>query len=156
MRISSVDSTDLFRGTTARPLQVIRVRLANTGPGSVGAQDTVRVTIGSTSSNVLKVAQPPTEGTLYGETTGGVVHTWSDYQNAAGRNGPSISSNQTIEVSCRADGFRVADGNTWWYRIASSPWNSAYYASADGFYNDGTDSGSLAGTPFVDLNVPIC
>ena len=45
MRISSVDSTDLFRGSTARPLQVIKVRLANVGPGSVGERDTVLVTI---------------------------------------------------------------------------------------------------------------
>jgi hypothetical protein len=24
----------------------------------------------------------------------------------------------TIQVTCRAQGFRVADGNTWWYLIA--------------------------------------
>jgi alpha-mannosidase len=45
MLISSVDSTDLFRGSTARPLQVIRVRVVNAGPGSVGERDTVLVTI---------------------------------------------------------------------------------------------------------------
>ena len=35
MRISGVDSTDLFRGTTARPRQLIRVRLVNDGLGSL-------------------------------------------------------------------------------------------------------------------------
>ena len=45
MRISGVDSTDLFRGSTARPLQVIKVRLANVGPSSAGERDTVLVTI---------------------------------------------------------------------------------------------------------------
>jgi hypothetical protein len=53
-------------------------------------------------------------------------------------------------------GFRVADGNTWWYRIASGPWNGAFYVSADAFYNNGQTSGSLIGTPFVDPAVPDC
>ena len=37
----------------------------------------------------------------------------------------------------------MADGDTWWYEIASSPWNNASYASADAFYNNGDTSGSL-------------
>jgi hypothetical protein len=53
-------------------------------------------------------------------------------------------------------GFRVADGDTWWYKVASSPWNGTYYASADAFYNNGQTSGSLVGTPFVDASVPNC
>jgi hypothetical protein len=61
-----------------------------------------------------------------------------------------------VEVACKISGFRVADGDTWWYRIASSPWNNAYYASADAFYNNGQTSGSLKGTPFVDERVPNC
>lgn len=62
----------------------------------------------------------------------------------------------TVEISCRLTGFKVADGNTWWYRIPSSPWNNAYYVSADAFYNNGQTSGSLHGTPFVDPSVPGC
>jgi hypothetical protein len=51
----------------------------------------------------------------------------------------------------------VADGNTWWYEIGSSPWNNVYYASADAFYNEpGVTTGSLVGTPFVDPAVPLC
>ena len=62
----------------------------------------------------------------------------------------------TVQITCALTGFRVADGNTWWYQIASSPWNNSY-SSADAFYNEpGVTSGSLLGTPFVDPNVPIC
>jgi alpha-mannosidase len=35
MRISAVTSTDLFTGSTRRPLQIIRVTLVNEGPGAV-------------------------------------------------------------------------------------------------------------------------
>jgi alpha-mannosidase len=45
MRISGVDSTDLFGGTSARPLQLIRLSLINEGPSAVTATDTVVVTI---------------------------------------------------------------------------------------------------------------
>ena len=87
---------------------------------------------------------------------GGVAHTWTNYASAGGNEGPSIASNQTVQIACKVTGFKVADGNTWWYRIASSPWNNAFYVSADAFYNDGATSGSLSGTPFVDPAVPSC
>jgi hypothetical protein len=95
---------------------------------------------------------PPT----YAETVGGVTHTWTNYGNAGGTQGPSIATSQTVQVACKVTGFRVADGDTWWYRVASSPWNGTFYASADAFYNNGQTSGSLHGTPFVDNNVPNC
>lgn len=95
---------------------------------------------------------PPT----YAETTGGVTHTWTNYTNAGGTEGPSIPSNTTVQIACKLAGFRVADGNTWWYRIASSPWSGAFYGSADAFYNNGQTSGSLLGTPFVDPAVANC
>jgi CHAP domain len=98
----------------------------------------------------------PSAPATYAETTGGVTHTWSDYGDAGGTQGPSIPANDTVQISCKVTGFRVQDGNTWWYRIASSPWNNAYYASADAFYNNGQTSGSLVGTPFMDVNVPNC
>jgi hypothetical protein len=98
----------------------------------------------------------PTPTPTYPETTGGVTHTWTNYTNAGGTEGPTIPSNQTVMVACKVQGFRVADGNTWWYRIASSPWNNVFYASADAFYNNGQTSGSLHGTPFVDPAVPLC
>jgi len=99
---------------------------------------------------------PPPAPSTHSETVGGVTHTWTNYSNAGGTEGSSIPSNQTVQVSCKVQGFKVADGDTWWYRIASSPWNNAFYASADAFYNDGQTPGSLTGTPFVDGSVPNC
>ena len=93
---------------------------------------------------------------MYAETAGGVAHTWTNYSNAGGNQGPSIAANQTVGISCKVGGFAVADGNTWWYRISDGPWSDQYFVSADAFYNNGQTSGSLHGTPFVDLAVPNC
>jgi surface antigen len=101
-------------------------------------------------------APPPAAPQTFSETPGGVTHTWTDYSNAGGNQGPSISTSQTVQIACKVSGFRVADGDTWWYRIASSPWNGSYYASADAFYNDGSTSGSLIGTPYIDPSVSNC
>lgn len=90
------------------------------------------------------------------ETTGGVTNTWTNYTNAGGTAGPRIPAYTTVQIACKLHGFRVANGNTWWYRIASGPWNNAFYASADAFYNNGQTSGSLLGTPWVDPAVPDC
>jgi hypothetical protein len=99
---------------------------------------------------------PPAPAASWAETAGGVAHTWTNYTNAGGTEGPSIAGGQTVAIACKLPGFRVADGNTWWYRIASSPWNNSYYVSADAFYNNGSTSGSLHGTPFVDPAVADC
>ena len=90
------------------------------------------------------------------ETTGGQANTWSDYSDAGGTQGPTIGGGATVQVTCAVQGFKVADGNTWWYQIASPPWSNAYYVSADAFYNNGATSGPLKGTPFVDPKVPLC
>ena len=101
-------------------------------------------------------SSPPPPPTTYAETPGSVVHTWTDYADAGGTEGPTIPSNQTVQITCKVTGFQVADGDTWWYRIASSPWSNGYYGSADAFYNNGQTSGSLLGTPSVDGAVPNC
>lgn len=99
---------------------------------------------------------PPPPPTTHAETAGGVAHTWTDYADAGGSEGPSVPALATVQISCKVTGFAVADGNTWWYRIASSPWNNTYFVSADAFYNNGSTSGPLTGTPFVDPTVPNC
>lgn len=107
----------------------------------------------------LPSIQPPSQPSppsTRAETTGGVVHTWSDYVKAGGLPGGTIPSFTTVEISCRVQGFKAANGNTWWYRIASPKWDNLFYASADSFYNNGQTSGSLQGTPFVDEAVPLC
>lgn len=108
-----------------------------------------------TTSTAPQPTPPPAPST-WNETVGGVTHTWTNYTNAGGTQGPSIATGQTVQVYCRVQGFRVADGDTWWYRIASPPWSGTYYASADAFYNNGQTSGSLQGTPFVDSSVAGC
>jgi len=110
----------------------------------------------ASSSGSSSASGPSGNQTTLAETTGSSARTWSNYSDAGGTQGATISARDTVQVTCAVQGFRVADGNTWWYRVASSPWNNAYYASADAFYNNGRTSGSLAGTPFVDTAVPVC
>jgi hypothetical protein len=126
---------------------------AETSTSSTSAPTTTSSTTVTVPSTTPITSAPPP---LYNETVGGVTHTWTDYEDAGGTEGPSIAAYQTVQVSCAVQGFRVADGDTWWYLIVSSPWSSNYYASADAFYNNGQTSGSLLGTPFVDPNVPLC
>lgn len=92
----------------------------------------------------------------WAETVGVAANTWTNWTNAGGRQGPTIPRYATVQIACKLTGFRVANGNTWWYRIAQEPWNDTYYASADAFYNNGQTSGSLRGTPWVDSAVPDC
>jgi len=126
---------------------------APTSPSPTGSDGSAPAPAPPTSGGGAGEAAPaPT----YAETPGGAVHTWTDFADAGGAQGPSIPSNATVQIACKVNGFTVADGDTWWYRIASSPWNGNYYGSADAFYNDGATSGSLLGTPFVDPSVPNC
>jgi hypothetical protein len=97
-----------------------------------------------------------TPAPTFTETVGGPTHTWTDYSDAGGTQGAVIPYGQSVQVTCVVQGFKVADGNTNWYQIASSPWDNNYYASSDAFYNNGATSGSLDGTPYVDPNVPAC
>jgi hypothetical protein len=123
-------------------------------PGTVNAPTTPTPLAPQPTPPPPATGPPPTTATT--ETSGGLVHTWTDYSDAGGSEGPSIPSNDTVDIACKVAGFAVADGDTWWYRIASSPWNDTYYGSADAFYNNGQTSGTLVGTPFVDQNVPTC
>jgi hypothetical protein len=88
------------------------------------------------------------------ETTGGLTGTFTDPVDLTG-DPLSLPPQMSVTVSCKTIGRAAADGNTWWYRIATPPWQ-ARYASADAFYNNGATSGPLRGTPFVDPTVPDC
>jgi hypothetical protein len=172
----TLDGWSLDLDTTAIPDQGFgdwgTVNLAATALDSrrqrTGTRDYRRVSIDNTTGTLPPVVAPdptpdsppppppPAPSSTLPETTGGNANTWTDYQTAGGTLGPAIPALTTVQVSCKLPGFRVADGNTWWYRIASSPWSNSYYASADAFYNNGQTSGSLLYTPFVDTNVPDC
>ncbi len=99
---------------------------------------------------------PPTPTTYVEHAGPAGATTFLSYVHESGV-GPRVGDYQAVQVTCRVQGLAVSDGNRWYYRVASSPWNNTYYASADSFYNEpGVSSGSLLGTPFVDTNVPTC
>jgi surface antigen len=111
---------------------------------------------GSTSTPPPETPPPPPPPKTFPEISGpGPTHTFKDYQNIS-EQGESIPDNTTVQVTCRAEGAAVEDGNRWWYELASPPYNNTYWASADAFYNGDGTSGSLKGTPFFDPNVPVC
>lgn len=149
-------SADAFynNGTTSGPLTNTPFVDPNVPPcpGTTTTSTSTTTTTTTTSTTTTPPAPPPT----YAETVGSVAHTWTNYSDAGGTEGPSIASNETVQIACKVAGFKVSDGDTWWYEIASSPWDNAYYVSADAFYNNGQTSGSLIGTPFVDPAVPNC
>jgi hypothetical protein len=101
-------------------------------------------------------SQPPPPKTWWEqETPNHPVNTFTNYHNASGM-GPPIAAGQWIEVSCRVYDPTIASVNPdgYWYRIASSPWNSAYYSPANTFMN-----GDPYGGPYThntDFSVPLC
>jgi hypothetical protein len=118
---------------------------------------------GSTVIGVLhakvNTQQPPPEPSNppsppVGVTTGVLAPTF-DRPVTGGPEAGSIPARTTVQVYCRVSGSAAADGNTWWYRIASAPWTDQY-VSADAFYNNGATDGPLRGTPYVDATVPPC
>jgi hypothetical protein len=141
-----------------------------TGPHGelTGTRDSRRISIDNSGGALTPTTTPtvpttpttpsttPSVPTTFKETTGGVAHTWSDYTTAGGTPGPVLAGQQTVDVVCKVAGFRVQDGNTWWYRLLSGPGETVFYVSADAFYNNGATSGSLIGTPFVDPAVGPC
>jgi hypothetical protein len=90
------------------------------------------------------------------EVSGGVAHTWSNPHVAGGRAGREIMGGESVLIACRLRGFKVQDGNVWWYLIDSRPWSRRFFVTADTFYNDGRTSGSLRGSAFVDPRVARC
>jgi hypothetical protein len=98
---------------------------------------------------------PPPANHLEQETPKHPVNTFTNYHNASGI-GPPIAAGQWVEVSCRVYDPTIASVNPdgYWYRIASSPWNNAYYSPANTFMN-----GDPYGGPYThntDFSVPLC
>ncbi len=144
-------------GSVARGPAISLFQLSRTSAVSFTAAVTLRVEawLGGVIRSIKAGPVPPTPAT-YAETTGSVAHTWSDYTDAGGGESRDIEAHDTVQIACRLEGFTVADGNDWWYEIASPPWRDRFFASADAFYNNGATSGPLAGTPFVDPKVQLC
>jgi hypothetical protein len=89
------------------------------------------------------------------ETTGTPAHTWADPVQLTGAGTP-LGPRQSVQVLCVVKGYIVQDGDPWWYRLASSPWDGRYYATSDAFYNNGATSGSVDDGVVVDDQVPLC
>lgn len=83
------------------------------------------------------------------------ANTFTNPFNASGM-GPKIPAAAWVQVSCKvyAPAIQSANPDGYWYRIASSPWNNAYYAVANTFMN-----GDPWGGPYThntDFKVPDC
>lgn len=101
----------------------------------------------------------PTTGpgrTIYSEQEGHYgANTFTNPYNASGM-GPKIPAAAWVQISCKvyAPAIQSANPDGYWYRIASSPWNNAYYAVANTFMN-----GDPWGGPYThntDFNIPDC
>ena len=89
------------------------------------------------------------------ETPNHPVNTFTNYHNASGM-GPPIAAGQWVQISCKVYDPTIQSVNPdgYWYRIASSPWNDAYYSPANTFMN-----GDPYGGPYThntDFAVPNC
>lgn len=98
---------------------------------------------------------PPPQTWSEQETPNHPVNTFTNYHNASGM-GPAIGAGQWVQVSCKVYDPTIQSVNPdgYWYRIASAPWNNAYYSPANTFMN-----GDPYGGPYThntDFAVPNC
>ena len=83
------------------------------------------------------------------------VNTFTNYHNASGL-GPTVPAAAWVQITCKVYDPTIASANPdgYWYLIASSPWDNAYYAPANTFMN-----GDPWGGPYThntDYSVPDC
>jgi hypothetical protein len=98
---------------------------------------------------------PPAQTWAEQETPNHPVNTFTNYHNASGM-GAAIAAGQWVQVACKVYDPFIASVNPdgYWYRIASPPWNNAYYSPANTFMN-----GDPYGGPYThntDFAVPNC
>lgn len=101
-------------------------------------------------------ATPLPQPTLYTEQQGHYgANTFTNYHNASGM-GVKIAAASYVQVSCKVYDPTIASVNPdgYWYRIATSPWNNAYYAAANTFMNGDPWNGPYNHP--TDWNVPNC
>jgi len=84
------------------------------------------------------------------------ANTFTNPYNASGMGSNKIPAGAWVQVTCKVyvPAIQSANPDGYWYRIASSPWNNAYYAVANTFMN-----GDPWGGPYThntDFNVPDC
>ena len=91
---------------------------------------------------------PPAPPQTWNETAGSVAHTWTNYTNAGGTQGPSIGSGQTVAIACRLQGFQVADGYELW-------WNNDGDLSSEGLWGNTITLSSRFVQDVLDSPIPI-
>ncbi len=100
---------------------------------------------------------PPTPPRTWAEQQGSRgANTFTNPYNASGI-GVRIEPYAWVDVSCKVHAPQIASANPdgYWYRIASPPWNSQYYAVANTFWN-GDVPGRKPYTHNTDFAVPDC
>jgi hypothetical protein len=111
----------------------------------------------ATATGITNAATPsPTPGKTYPEQEGSLgAPTYATPYSA--KEGTKIPPGTWVQVSCKVDAPTIpsATPDGYWYRIASSPWNNAYYAVANTFLN-GDVLGQSPYTHNTDLRVPDC
>lgn len=93
---------------------------------------------------------------LYAEQEGHYgANTFTNPYNASGM-GQKIPAGAWVQVVCKvyAPQIQSANPDGYWYLIATSPWNNAYYAVANTFMNGDPWNGPY--THNTDFNVPDC
>ncbi|HET9691213.1 MAG TPA: fibronectin type III domain-containing protein, partial [Acidimicrobiales bacterium] len=128
--------------------------LGVTAVDSAGQSSTQATATGSTAACPPPTTSPPPSTSSETESPNHGVNTFQDYHNASGP-GPAIAAGQTVQVSCKVYDPTIASSNPdgYWYRIASSPWNNGYYATANTFLNGGGTTTNVVNT---DMSVPNC
>lgn len=118
------------------------------------AQDTAPST--TAPSRIASGAVGSAQGRTWTETAFTQSKTFADFVNAGYPLGAMLNPGQAVQVSCRVRGFVVNDGDPWWYRLTSPPWDGHYYATSDVFYNTPDASGNPINGVVVDTRVRVC
>lgn len=118
--------------------------------GVLGNPDSV----GSTDS--IGSSPPLVPGRTYTETVNSPAgaRTYRNPHTLTGE-GPRIDNRTNVHVLCKIAAPTASSVGTYWYRIASQPWNNQYYSPANSFLNGDSPDGSSS-THVVDDTVPNC
>jgi hypothetical protein len=113
------------------------------------------VTSNHVSWSATPSSPPPAATVAEQESPHYPTNTFTNYHNASGL-GQQVAAGQWVQVSCKVYEPTIQSVNPdgYWYRIATSPWNNAYYAPANNFLNGDPPQGPYSRN--TDWAVPNC